>query len=223
MRRTVAPVTTMSQRAVAEVIARVRKREGETSKRRIRAAAFVTTRRDQDLGVAVGAVEGRRAGTKVERAVRRVQQHGHHVRPAQLAEDPGRAVELTEGAGRVGANTGAAEDERDRVAGVDDLGGGGRAVVPRHADDRAVGRQVEQLGVELLDRPLLDPRVLRVARPRPSPSGGRRRRCRRRRAVRSRASSRPLRSAAESGVSGAAIVSRPTGGGDPTQESGLAR
>ena len=43
VRRTVAPLTTMSHSAEAAVMAMVRKSEGETSKRRIRAAAFVTT------------------------------------------------------------------------------------------------------------------------------------------------------------------------------------
>ena len=36
-------------------------------------------------------------------------------------------------------------------------------MVAGHADDRAVGREVEKLRVQLLDRPLLDAGVLRVA------------------------------------------------------------
>ena len=42
MSRTVAPVTTISQSPVAAVIASVRKTDGDISKLRMRAAAFVT-------------------------------------------------------------------------------------------------------------------------------------------------------------------------------------
>ena len=51
-------------------------------------------------------------------------------------------------------------------------------MVAGDADDRAVGGQLAELGVERLDRALLDCRVLRVARPCPSPSDARRRTCR---------------------------------------------
>ena len=99
--RTVAPVTTISQSAVADVIASVRKSEGEISKlRSARGGVRDHLQRFEDLRVAVGAVEGRRAGAEEERAVGRVQEQRHHVRPAQVAEDPGGAVELTEGAAR---------------------------------------------------------------------------------------------------------------------------
>ena len=79
-----------------------------------------------------------------------------------MTEDSSGAVQLAEGVDGVGANAGAVEDERNRVAGMDDVGIRRRRVVAGHAHDRPIGRQVAENGVERLDRPLLDRRVLRV-------------------------------------------------------------
>ena len=83
--------------------------------------------------------------------------------PAQLSEDSGRAVELPELRDGIDANSGACDDERHRVARVHDLRRGGGRVVARQADDRAIGRQVSEQAVDLLDRGLLASRVLRMA------------------------------------------------------------
>ena len=108
-----------------------------------------------------------------------------------------------------GAHSRPAQDERDRVAGVDDVGVGGRGVVAGHGDDRLVGRKRARARRRAprsspASRP--DPSC---GRPRRSPSGGRRRRRRRRRAAPSIRSTRRRRSAAGSSVSGSSIASSP--------------
>src|ERR1700737_1625245 len=166
--RTAAPLPMITQRPAALATASWMKRAGATAKLRIRAkavdASMAATLEQgfKQLGVAVCAWERRRARAEKEGAVGRVQEHGHHVGPAQLAEDPVGAVELAETLDAVGANRRAREQERHWIPGVDHVGVSGRRVIAGHADDRPLGRQRCELFVERLDRLLFDLRIFRM-------------------------------------------------------------
>src|SRR5439155_10801801 len=124
----------------AEATARRRKPAGESSYERIR-SSVASMRKTLEKGleqlrVPVRPWKRRRPRAEEQRTVGRVQQHRHHVRPAQLAEDAGRTVELAEALDSVGAYSGPRDEERYGIAGVDHLRVGGGCVIAGHADER---------------------------------------------------------------------------------------
>ena len=103
--RTAAPLPTISQRparsrAQAGGSARARAR-GRCGYVRSRPPRRVTLEKGvEQLGVPVGAGERGRTRAEEERAIGGVEEHGHHVRPAELAQDPRRRSRARRSAGR---------------------------------------------------------------------------------------------------------------------------
>jgi hypothetical protein len=108
-------------------------------------------------------LERRRPRAQEERPVGGVEQHGHEIRPAELAENSLGALELAEALDPVRAHSRSSHQQRHRIAGMDHVRRRGGGVVAGDAHDCPVGRQVGERRVEPLDRRLLDRRILRVA------------------------------------------------------------
>src|SRR5438874_8969225 len=167
--RTAAPVPTINHSAPSWASASGSSWAGVRTSARKRASAVgwaftaASLERVEERRIPVRTIERSRARAEEQRAVGGVQQHGHHVRTAQVPEDPFGAGRLAELRDSIGAHPRTRDDERHRIARVDDVGIGGRGMIAGEADDHTVGRQIAERTVECLDHGLLPPRVLRVA------------------------------------------------------------